>query len=331
MRAFKAKREVWSWLLGANAALYNPFVLVGLTSEIWKGLDLADAALMIAAAFVLRVRDPKPSGTPPKVREYKTPSRVEMYVSQYYASLDGSSQNTVQSRNVSSALLGLAFWGYVLGRVRIWRRPGRIALGAFFAGFLTIALASGVAGYARSSETSEILISIERFDPALATRLRAGKSADGAALATAMSASLARALRKAPDAAVVAFVEERFAIIHGDSPAALQRCVAAFNGTAINYQLNSNEQFKILRAMGDLYAAAAASPQSAGVVDRDSGEASLLATIQKIDPNGILDDEHRKRALTDEERCEIYTRLMAEFRSQPVKQAAGAIRAMFAE
>ena len=56
VRAYRAKREAWSWLLGANAALYNPFVLVRLTRDIWNLVDLADIAVLVAAAIVLRVR-----------------------------------------------------------------------------------------------------------------------------------------------------------------------------------------------------------------------------------------------------------------------------------
>ena len=56
VRAYQTKREVWTWLLGANAALYNPFVLVHLTRNIWNLVDLAGIALLLAAGVALRVR-----------------------------------------------------------------------------------------------------------------------------------------------------------------------------------------------------------------------------------------------------------------------------------
>ena len=53
VKAYQTKREVWTWLLGANAALYNPFVLVRLTRDIWNVVDLADIALLISAGVAL--------------------------------------------------------------------------------------------------------------------------------------------------------------------------------------------------------------------------------------------------------------------------------------
>ena len=55
--AYRTKREIWVWLLGANAALYNPFVPVHLAREIWNFVGLADITLLIAAGILLRTRD----------------------------------------------------------------------------------------------------------------------------------------------------------------------------------------------------------------------------------------------------------------------------------
>jgi len=90
VRAYKTKRETWAWLLGANAALYNPFVLVHLERDTWQLVYLADIALVIAAAVILRVKGEKPSPAevidapvaaptpPPAARQYRSPSRPEV-------------------------------------------------------------------------------------------------------------------------------------------------------------------------------------------------------------------------------------------------------------
>ena len=39
-------------------------------------------------------------------------------MSQYYAYIDGTSQSAAQTRSVGAATLGLAFWAYVIARVR---------------------------------------------------------------------------------------------------------------------------------------------------------------------------------------------------------------------
>lgn len=356
VRAFQARKEIWTWLLGANAALYNPFVLVRLTRDIWNLVDLADIVLLIAAGIVLRAREDRPAqpggpgGTatlapaaPPKERVYRTPSRAELtiwlmllflclagvFMSQYYAYIDGTSQSEAQSRNVGSATLGLAFWAYVIARVSRWRRPGRIALGGFLAGVVTLFVASAAGGYTKGAEMKGILASIERFDPALAARLKAGSS-DGLPLSTMMSSSLSRAIEQAPDTAVVAFMEERFAIIQSNSPAALKRCVAAFNGSG-DLQLNANEQLRMMRIFGNLYSAAAAGrTHNATDAERTAAVASLTAVYKKIDPDGILDDDEKRKALSEQEQCDMYTQLMRELQAMPPKEGAAAIRAMAA-
>lgn len=231
VKAYKAKRETWAWLLGANAALYNPFFLVHLTRDTWQLVDLVDVLLVIAAAVVLRVRSikaPRPVDAdglpvvmpraPPKVREYRTPTRTEValwllllflflagaFITQYYATENGMTDVQKQShgKEVGSATLGLAFWAYVAARSRRWRRPGRVALGSFVAGLVTVFAAAAAGGYARgterNAEMSEVVTQIGQFDPALAARLRAGK---GEPVAPMMQSSVKRALAQAPDGA----------------------------------------------------------------------------------------------------------------------------------
>ena len=354
VKAYQTKREVWTWLLGANAALYNPFVLVHLTRNIWNLVDLADIALLLAAGVALRVREEKRAdlggsggmsplvpAVPAKAKEYRTPSKTELaiwllllflclagvFMSQYYAYVEGTSQSDAQSRNVGSATLGLAFWAYVIARVRRWRRPGRIALGGFVAGLVTLFVASAVGGYAKGTEMNEVLASIERFDPAVAVRLKAGT---GAPLSSLMGSSLARAIDQAPDTAVLAFMRERFAIIQSDSTASLTRCTAAFNGGG-DFRLNSHEQLRMMRALGNLYSAAASEHRTSTTdAERSAAVASLTAAYQKIDPTGILDNEEKRKTLSETEQCGMYTRLMNELQSMPPKEGAAAIRAMTA-
>ena len=357
VKAYHAKKEVWTWLLGANAALYNPFVLVHLTRETWNIVDLADIALLIAAGIVLRVREERPvhlnepniatHDAPvviPRIKEYRTPSRTELavwltllilclagfYLSQYYAYIEGSTQTVAQNRNVGSATLGLAFWAYLIARVRRWRRPGRIALSGFVAGLVTLFVASAAGGYTKGTEMNGILASIERFDPALAARMKADTDAPGVPLSTMMRGSLSRAVEKASDQAVVTFMAERFAIIQSHNPAALERCVAAFNGGG-DFHLNAGEQLRMMRAIGNLYSSAA-NTQGSRTSDAEhrAEVASLTAMYKTIDPLGILDDDEKKSTLSKQQQCAMYTRLMHELQSLPPKEGAAVVRAMMA-
>lgn len=145
-----------------------------------------------------------------------------------------------------------------------------------------------------------------------------------------MRKSLARAIEQAPDAAVVAFMEERFAITQSDAANALQRCVAAFNGSG-SFQLNTQEQQRMMGALGKLYGAAAAEPAPhATNAASGAGVDALMAVYKKVDPAGVLDDDEKRKALSDVEQCRMYTQLMSELKSMPPKEAAAAIRAMMA-
>lgn len=357
VKAYRAKKEAWTWLLGANAALYNPFVLVHLTREIWNVVAILDIALLVAAGIVLRVRDERPEhlsergnaapsapALPAMKREYRTPSPTEqalwltflfiilagVYLSLYSAYIGETTQTQDQGRTMGSATIGLAFWTYVLARVKRWRRPGLIALATSMAGLVTVVVASAASGYTKAGEMRDILASIERFDPALAARLKVGTDARGAPLSTMMSSSLSRAIEQAPDTAVVTFMTERFAIIQSDSPAALERCVAAFNGGG-DFHLNAHEQLRMMRALGNLYSTAAAT-HGTGTIDteRRVAVASLTAMYKRIDPDGILDDDKKIGTLSKQQQCEMYTRLMHELQSLPLKEGAGVIRLMIA-
>ena len=358
MKAYRGKKEIWLWLLGANAVLYNPFVLVRLTEEIWSLVSLADIALLVAAGIVLRERDTRPvrrseplSGNVPplaaayaKNKECRTPSRMEMaawlallilvlagvFMSQYDGYLEGTSQSTAHARAVVSAMLGLAFWGYVIARVRRWRRPGRVALGSLLAGLVAVVAGPMAGGYIRGTETKEDVASIERFDPRLAARLRGGEGSGGVPLPILMSSSLSRAAEQAPDKAVVAFMQERFEIILGDSATALKRCAMAFNGDG-NFQLTKSEQSRLMHSIGNLYGAAAAEHRATPTeAERRAATDSLVTVYKKIDPTGILDDEEKRKALSEQEQCALYTQLMTELQSMPPKEGAAAIRAMLA-
>jgi hypothetical protein len=46
-RSYEARKTGWSWVLGVLAAIYNPFVLVHLTREIWTVINIASIAVAV--------------------------------------------------------------------------------------------------------------------------------------------------------------------------------------------------------------------------------------------------------------------------------------------
>jgi hypothetical protein len=356
--AYKAKRETWAWLLGANAALYNPFLLVRLSRDAWQLVDLVDIALVVAAAFGLRIREERLAApaaaavepSAPKERTYRTPSRAEIalwlvllalalggaFLSQFYGTPEGATELQKQShaQGIGAATVGLAFWGFLVAQLSRWRRPGRVALGCALAGLLTVFAGAAVGGYARGMERNEemaaVLNQIGQFDPALASRLRAGKDSPGTSLPTLMRDALTRAIKQAPDDVVVTFAHQRYNIIQADNPLQLKRCVSALNGDG-NIELNPREQLQMLHGMGNLFSAAATRiPPMASDADQRATLARLTVVYKQVDPDGVLDDDRKRAALSEQDQCALYTRLMQTLWTLPPRDAATAIRAMFA-
>jgi hypothetical protein len=53
--SYKDGQENWTWILGAIALLFNPFLPIYLTREIWVVIDSATAVLLIVAIFGLKL------------------------------------------------------------------------------------------------------------------------------------------------------------------------------------------------------------------------------------------------------------------------------------
>lgn len=55
--AYKEQREIWVWLMGATAVLFNPFIPVYLSREIWIIIDFTTAILLFSTIFILRLNN----------------------------------------------------------------------------------------------------------------------------------------------------------------------------------------------------------------------------------------------------------------------------------
>ena len=86
------------------------------------------------------------------------------------------------------------------------------------------------------------------------------------------------------------------------------------------------------RSWGGYTARRLPSPRLAATdAERSAATDALAAVYKKIDPASVLDDEEKRKALSEPEKCRLYTRLMSEIQSSPPKDGAAAIRAMTAE
>lgn len=107
---------------------------------------------------------------------------------------------------------------------------------------------------------------------------------------------------------------------------ALKRCVAAFNGRG-DYDFNADEELAMMHTVGNLFSAAAAAHPDVRTKGASSPSADVLTTVyKKVDPDDVLDDEAKRNALSEQEQCNLYTRMMDTLATLPPEDAATVLR-----
>jgi len=54
--AYEEQKEKWVWILGSIAVLFNPFIPIHLTREIWVPIDFVTGVFLAFSAFMLKLR-----------------------------------------------------------------------------------------------------------------------------------------------------------------------------------------------------------------------------------------------------------------------------------
>jgi len=49
-----SKKEVWTWILGIIAVIFNPFLPIHLSREIWQVFDLVTAVIFFVSMFFIK-------------------------------------------------------------------------------------------------------------------------------------------------------------------------------------------------------------------------------------------------------------------------------------
>ncbi|MCD5382278.1 MAG: hypothetical protein LR017_03100 [Candidatus Pacebacteria bacterium] len=53
--AYEEQKEKWVWILGFVALLFNPFIPIHLTREIWLPIDFATGVALVVSVFLLKL------------------------------------------------------------------------------------------------------------------------------------------------------------------------------------------------------------------------------------------------------------------------------------
>lgn len=57
--AFERDKQVWTWILGITAALYNPIIRVHLSRDIWAIVNIVTVCIAIASIFIFKANNKK--------------------------------------------------------------------------------------------------------------------------------------------------------------------------------------------------------------------------------------------------------------------------------
>jgi hypothetical protein len=55
--AYQAEKEGWTWIMGAIAVLFNPFIPIYLTREVWVLIDSVVGIFLLASTVLLKLKD----------------------------------------------------------------------------------------------------------------------------------------------------------------------------------------------------------------------------------------------------------------------------------
>jgi hypothetical protein len=57
VQAISHHNERWAWILGVVAAIYNPFIRVALSRELWSVVNIVTVGIAVASVFVLKPQE----------------------------------------------------------------------------------------------------------------------------------------------------------------------------------------------------------------------------------------------------------------------------------
>jgi len=225
----------------------------------------------------------------------------------------------IRDENIVGTLLGFLGIPFLIARMRRASRPWLYSLAGLLL-FVALPMAGGaMKGHERLAEEKELFAAIEAFEPETARRARAAEK-DPALLNTIIKPALFRAAQRAPDTALVAYSDSIFQLV--ETPTGINRklCIAMASGSTRNAATSADEMH-MARASVQLLRAAAANPQPIAV-DAERAVALRDEAMDAADVDGVTTDAAKLAAMTPDQRCDFYLRMMKLMRRLPEKDFA---------
>jgi hypothetical protein len=228
--------------------------------------------------------------------------------------------------------LNTVFWVAVLAggaAANLCRRRGISGWRGFWLGFLSGFVVGLIPNVASRVEGHNLATTVQRslseFDPVAAAQLTSVPFG-GDESRRILRVETIRALRHAPDEAVVAFDEARLRVITPSSASEIPRCAAAARGDNQGLpDLSLAKGGQLLTAVNSLFLAAGKNVGADPVVDADMVR-SKLALILATLPPGVFDDPVKFKGLAEDKQCQVYLDFMKGVHSRPDTEAAPLLR-----
>jgi hypothetical protein len=210
---------------------------------------------------------------------------------------------------------------YLIARLQKARRKWLYPL----VGLVGFLLMYAAGGYISNKASDELMGALSSLDPSLAIEIRSAGSNKTATLSI-MNKAVRLAARRAPDAALIQFIDAKHSMLVPSSADYLSRCVAMARGSAggsISYgatekRATAHQLLLFLDA-----AAGHADPQP---LDQERAESLLNAIYAKVYPPVIIDDPSKISALSEGELCRMFEAQTNAIRALPSSDAALVIR-----
>jgi len=221
----------------------------------------------------------------------------------------------IEDKNILGTLFGFLGLPFIIARMRRARAPWLYSL-AGLGLFIALPMAGGaMRGLEKREHGNDLLTAIEQFEPDTGKRARAAEK-NPELLRSILLPAIRRAAQRAPDAELVAYNKAIFRLVETPTGIDRQRCAATVMGER-QRPTTSAEEIYLAKATAQLFRAALPHPEPISF-DRERSIALRGEIVRAADVDGVTTDPVRLAALTRDQHCDLYLRMMKNLRELPV-------------
>jgi hypothetical protein len=229
----------------------------------------------------------------------------------------------IAAEALPGALFGFVLLPFLIARVRRAGRPWLYSLAGVVVFFGLAALGGAKQGLDTRGQENELYAALEQFEPETGKAARAAAK-NPALLKSILPSAIRRAAQRAADADLVAYNKELFGLIETKAGVDRQRCAEVTLGEKQRPHTTA-EELRIGKATAQLFRAASSNAEPV-IFDMDRAMALHGEVVRAADREGVTADPARLAAMTRDEHCDLYLRMMKNLNELPLADAALVMR-----